>query len=66
MDAEIIDALAYHLRQNRVTLRLGEEVSKIEPIDDEHGTRVNIHLASGKQIITEKALYQHWPHRRDG
>jgi len=57
VDAEIIDTLAYQLRQNRVTLRLGEEVSGIEPIADEHGARVNIHLASGKQIITEKALY---------
>jgi NAD(P) transhydrogenase len=57
VDAEIIETLAYQLRQNRVTLRLGEEVSGIEPIADEHGARVNIHLASGKQIITEKALY---------
>jgi len=57
VDAEIIETLAYQLRQNRVTLRLGEEVSGIEPIADEHGARVKIHLASGKQIITEKALY---------
>ena len=57
VDAEIIETLAYQLRQNRVTLRLGEEVSGIEPINDEHGARVNIHLASGKQIIAEKALY---------
>src|SRR6478672_3833585 len=57
VDAEIIETLAYQLRQNLVTLRLGEEVSGIEPIDDEHGARVNIHLASGKQIIAEKALY---------
>jgi NAD(P) transhydrogenase len=57
VDAEIIETLAYQLRQNRVTLRLGEEVSGIEPINDDHGARVNIHLASGKQIITEKALY---------
>lgn len=57
VDAEIIDTLTYQLRQNRVTLRLGEEVSGIEPIDDEHGPRVSIHLASGKQIIAEKALY---------
>ena len=28
VDAEITDALAYHLRQNRVTLRLGESVSE--------------------------------------
>ena len=57
VDAEIIDTLIYHLRQNRLTLRLGEEVSGIEPIKDEHGERVRIHLASGKQITTEKALY---------
>jgi NAD(P) transhydrogenase len=57
VDAEIIDALAYQLRQNRVTLRLGETVSGMEPIEDEHGPRVRIHLASGKQIITEKALH---------
>jgi NAD(P) transhydrogenase len=29
----------------------------MEPIDDEHGQRVRIHLASGKQIVTEKALH---------
>jgi NAD(P) transhydrogenase len=56
-DAEIMETLAYHLRQNRVTLRLGEEVSGIEPFEDEHGPRVKIHLGSSKQIITEKALY---------
>ena len=57
VDAEIIDALAYHLRQNRVTLRLGEEVSGMEPVEDEHGERVRIHLASGKQIVADKALH---------
>jgi NAD(P) transhydrogenase len=57
VDAEIMETLAYHLRQNRVTLRLGEEVSGLEPIEDEHGERVKIHLDSGKQIISEKALY---------
>jgi NAD(P) transhydrogenase len=57
VDGEIIDTLAYHLRENRVTLRLNEEVSTIEPVRDEHGDRVKIHLVSGKQIIAEKALY---------
>jgi NAD(P) transhydrogenase len=57
VDAEIMDALAYHLRQNRVTLRLGEEVGAIEPVEDEHGERVKLHLDSGKQIIAETALY---------
>src|SRR5258706_5859969 len=46
------------MRENRVTLRLGETVSNIEPIDDdEHGARVRLTLTSGKQIITEKALH---------
>ena len=57
VDSELIAALTYHLRQNRVTLRLGEEVQHIEPIEDERGRRVKIHLASGKQTVTEKALY---------
>jgi NAD(P) transhydrogenase len=57
VDAEIVDALAYQLRENRVTLRLGEEVSGIETIEDEQGERVKIHLESGKQIVSEKALY---------
>lgn len=57
VDAEIIEALTYQLRQNRLTLRLGEEVSGLEPISDERGERVKIILASGKQITTEKALY---------
>jgi NAD(P) transhydrogenase len=38
-------------------MRLNEEVSTIEPIRDEHGDRVKIHLGSGKQIVAEKALY---------
>ena len=57
VDAEIIDSLTYHLNQQRAIMRLGEEVDGIEPIADEHGDRVKIHLASGKQIITEMALY---------
>ncbi|HUQ95398.1 MAG TPA: Si-specific NAD(P)(+) transhydrogenase [Bryobacteraceae bacterium] len=58
VDEEISDALAYHLRENRVTLRLGEEVSGMEQVDDDdHCPRVRINLASGKQVITDKALY---------
>lgn len=57
VDAEIVDSLAYLLRENRVTLRMGEEVSSIEPVSDEHGDRVKIHLDSGKQVVAEKALY---------
>jgi NAD(P) transhydrogenase len=57
VDTEIVDTLAYLLREQRVTLRMNEEVSNIEPVRDEHGERVRIHLASGKQVVAEKALY---------
>jgi NAD(P) transhydrogenase len=57
MDTEIVDALVYHLRRYRATMWLGEEVSSIEPVVEERGERVRIHLESGKQIVTEKALY---------
>jgi NAD(P) transhydrogenase len=57
VDAEIIDTLTYHLRENRVTLRFGEEVSAMELFSDSFGDRVRIHLGSGKQILTDAALY---------
>lgn len=57
VDDEIADSLAYQMRENRVTLRLGEEVSSIETVTDEHGKRVKIHLQSGKQVLAEKVLY---------
>jgi NAD(P) transhydrogenase len=57
VDSEIIDMLTYHLRENRVTLRLGEEVSGMELITDTYGERVKIHLGSGKQVVTDAALY---------
>ena len=56
VDAEIIEALAYHLRERRVTLRLNEKVHAVETIEDGSGRRVKTTLASGKQIITDKAL----------
>ena len=57
IDREITDNLAHHLHQNRATLRLGEEVKSLEPFSDDKGERVRITLASGKQIVSEKALY---------
>jgi NAD(P) transhydrogenase len=57
IDREITEALTYHLRQNRATLRLSEEVKSIESSASEHGVQVKIRLASGKQVLTEKALY---------
>ncbi|MDX1980410.1 MAG: Si-specific NAD(P)(+) transhydrogenase [Bryobacteraceae bacterium] len=57
VDEEVADALTYQLRESRVTMRLGEEVSGIEKIEDEQGPRVRILLASGKQVLAEKSLY---------
>src|SRR6202522_3138720 len=56
VDAEIVETLTYHLRDRRVTLRLGEEVSSIEVFQEDGIKRVRTCLASGKQIITDKAL----------
>jgi NAD(P) transhydrogenase len=53
VDAEIVESLSYHLRQNRVQLRLGEEVKSLAIAGD----KVKIGLASGKQITAEQALY---------
>ncbi len=57
VDEEVIDALVYHLRQKRVTLRLNEDVTEIEPFEDSRGERVRIKLASGKLIVSDAALY---------
>jgi NAD(P) transhydrogenase len=57
VDAEVVEALDYHLRQNRMTLRFNEVVSGIEVVQNDAETRVKIHLVSGKEIIAEKALY---------
>ena len=55
VDEELIGALTYHLRQHRVTVRLGEKVERVEI--DPDSNKVITHLASGKRIITNKALY---------
>jgi NAD(P) transhydrogenase len=57
IDNEIADTLAYHLRENRATLRLGEEVAGVEQFVDDHGDFVRIKLASGKEVVSDKALY---------
>jgi NAD(P) transhydrogenase len=57
VDAEVVEALDYHLRQNRMTLRFNEAVSGIELVQTGADARVKIHLASGKEIVAEKALY---------
>jgi NAD(P) transhydrogenase len=57
VDGEIVDALSYHMRNNRVTLWLNEMVRGIEPHVNDHDEGVTIHLASGKKIFSDKALY---------
>lgn len=63
VDAEISEALQYHLRQAGVTLRLGEQVVKIEQIDPPAGARssdgvmVEVSLESGKTLRSDALLY---------
>ena len=53
-DAEIVEALSYHLRDSRVTMRLNEEVSSVEDMPD--GTVV-ANLESNKKIVGDALLY---------
>jgi NAD(P) transhydrogenase len=57
VDEEIADELCHHLREGRVTLRLGESVNCLEVVETETGDRVRLHLESGKTILVEKAFY---------
>jgi NAD(P) transhydrogenase len=53
-DREIIEALSYHLRDARVTLRLGEEVESVEELP--HNTVV-ANLESKKRVSGDALLY---------
>ncbi len=53
-DQEIIEALSYHLRDSRVTLRLGEEVDSVE--EPSAGTVV-ANLMSKKKVSGDALLY---------
>lgn len=63
VDAEITEALQYHLRQNGMTLRLGEKVTKIEKIDAPErartadSTMAQATLESGKTLRADCLLY---------
>ncbi len=59
LDDEIIDALAYHLRENGVLIRHNEEYEKV--IADKDG--VTVHLKSNKQIRSDYLL---WAQGRTG
>jgi NAD(P) transhydrogenase len=52
-DAEIVEALSYHLRDNRVTMRLNEEVDSVEDTP----TGVVANLMSKKKISGDALLY---------
>jgi NAD(P) transhydrogenase len=53
-DAEIIEALSYHLRDHRVTMRLNEEVASVEEQPD---GSVVANLQSNKRITGDALLY---------
>uniref|UniRef100_E6QKT9 NAD(P)(+) transhydrogenase (Si-specific) n=1 Tax=mine drainage metagenome TaxID=410659 RepID=E6QKT9_9ZZZZ len=53
-DQEIIETLSYHLRDSRVTMRLGEELDSVEELQD--GTVV-ANLKSQKKVSGDALLY---------
>jgi NAD(P) transhydrogenase len=59
LDDEIVDALAYHLRDQGVLLRHNEEYARVETLED----GVVLHLKSGKKIKSDTLL---WAQGRTG
>ena len=57
VDSEITDILAYQLRQNRMTLRLGEAVRAVKREAGPLGEQVRVTLESGKEITSDMVLY---------
>ena len=55
LDHEIGEAFQYMLRRQNVTFRLREQVAGVELDADGRGPR--IHLASGKELVSETVLY---------
>src|ERR1700745_1821069 len=53
-DSEMIEALSYHLRDNRVTMRLNEEVQSVEETPDGGGVA---NLESKKRVSGDALLY---------
>lgn len=54
LDREIVDEFTHHLRDRGVSLRLGETVESVEVLDD---NRLVVHLASGKRVRANMALF---------
>jgi NAD(P) transhydrogenase len=59
LDDEIVDALAYHLRDQGCLVRHNEEAERVEALDD----CVVLHLKSGKKLMTDILL---WANGRAG
>src|ERR1700691_3926245 len=53
-DNEIVEALSYHLRDHRVTMRLNEEVASVDSVS---GNGVVANLKSNKRISGDALLY---------
>src|ERR1700676_4872181 len=53
-DTEMVEALTYHMRDNRATLRLNEEVESVEELPD---GKVAANLVSKKRVIADALLY---------
>src|SRR5271156_91603 len=53
-DAEVVEALSYHMRDRRATMRLNEEVESVEELPD---GKVAANLVSKKRILGDALLY---------
>jgi NAD(P) transhydrogenase len=53
-DVEMVEALSYHMRDQRATMRLNEEVESVEELPD---GKVAANLVSKKRIIADALLY---------
>src|SRR5208337_2322869 len=53
-DTEMVEALTYHMRDQRATLRLNEEVDSVEELPE---GKVAANLVSKKRIIADGLLY---------
>src|SRR6201995_5211222 len=53
-DTEMVEALSYHMRDRRATMRLNEEVESVEELPD---GKVAANLASKKRIVADALLY---------
>lgn len=53
VDAEVAEALQFHMRENNIRLKLGEALTSVEIEDDD----VRATLASGKRLYADTALF---------